>query len=260
MSYQLISQQLEALKNPERAVSWLKYFPRNAELGDRQDLFYGVSVPETRQIAKKYKDLDFVEIAKLLKSNYHEERLCGLVILRIQLDKSLKKADNQAIIQIKNFYIKHLPGVDHWDLVDESAGNILGRILVYLSIEKFSLEGFLKQDDFLDSYEFFTDLQKLASSSNIWHKRISIIASFAYIKKGNLDIPLSICKYHIKNKHHYIQKACGWVLREVGKNNKTKLDKFLIKNINHINSICLSYALQKHSKAEKDEIRGFRKG
>jgi 3-methyladenine DNA glycosylase AlkD len=73
-----------------------------------------------------------------------------------------------------------------------------------------------------------------------------------------LGIPLSVCQFHISNKQHYIQKACGWVLREIGKTNRDLLDQFLIKNISSIHSICLSYALEKHTKYEEQAIKAQR--
>jgi 3-methyladenine DNA glycosylase AlkD len=258
MSYLEITNHLKNHTNPTRIEFSKRYFPRGSELGNRQDLFYGYTVPETRKIAKIYQNVDYSVIIKLLDSNYHEQRLCGVMILQIKLDTAIKKDDEITLNKILNCYLKNLSAIDHWDLVDQTAGNILGKILVLKSIKTEGLKGFVELNNFKDLKKGFLILENLAKNSNIWHQRISIIASFAFIKNGNLAIPISICKHHINNKHHYIQKATGWVLREIGKYDRSLLDNFLKENIKNIHPICLSYSLEKHSKAEKDEIKNLR--
>jgi 3-methyladenine DNA glycosylase AlkD len=183
MSYREISKELKVFLNPKRAQFSINYFPRGQELGDRLDVFYGCSVPQTRQIAKKFQTLGFVEIEKLLLSSYHEERLCGLMILRFQLDKAIKLNNEQRLMDIWNCYIENLAAVDHWDLVDESADDILGKILVFRALETMEAVHFISLTNFRDPADGFPRLDGLASSENIWHKRISIIAGFAFIKK-----------------------------------------------------------------------------
>jgi len=265
MSQKKISEELNLLKNPKRAEFSINFFPRGGEMGSRKDLFYGCSVPETRKIAKKYKDLSFVEIQKLLDSDFHEERLCGLMILIFQIEKAFNQNDQEKYREIRFFYTKNLEAVDHWDLVDTSAHKILGEVLVKDAIDFWEKDGqkeFQKLDNFLNTAHGFPTLDFLAHSPNLWHKRVSIIVSFAFLKYGNLKIPLSLCQFHIQNKQHYIQKAVGWVLREIGKKDKKMLDAFLVKNIQNIqkiHSICLSYALEKHTPIEKDQIRNLKK-
>ncbi len=195
-----------------------------------------------------------------MQSNYHQQRLCGLTILRFKLDKALKDNDAETISLIWNTYMDNLDAVDHWDLVDESGDSILGRILVHNAIEAVGQVAFKARVDFKDPANGFPTLARLAYNDNIWHKRISIVSGFTFIKNHNLKLPLSVCAHHIDNKHHYIQKATGWVLREIGKHDKDLLDQFLKDHIQSIHSICLSYALEKHTKEEKVIIRSMRAG
>jgi 3-methyladenine DNA glycosylase AlkD len=252
-----IIEELKKFSNPHRASFSNSYFPRES-WDPRQDVFLGCSVPQTRIIAKKFSHENFDVIQDLLQNNIHEARLCSLMILRFWLDKALKISDQKAINNIWNCYMANLNAVDHWDLVDESSGGVIGRILVSNAISRFGLVKFCQLDDFDDPDTGFVSLANLACSDNIWHKRISIIAGFAFIKKDNLGIPADICQFHIDHKHHYIQKACGWILREVGKKDRELLDRFLTKNIDRINSICLSYALEKHSPEQKKYFRDLR--
>lgn len=257
MSLTAIKSKLKSLANPKRALFSINYFP--PQPGQKLDKFYGSSVPETRSVAKEFRGVDFSVIQKLIDSDYHEEKLCGLMILAWKLGPAIKKQDSLLVKEIKDFYVKNVDVVNHWDLVDESANTLLGECLVYGFLEQKRLENFQKLTDFQDKANGFPTLDILANSDNIWHKRISIISQFSWLKRKNIKHPLSLCQFHIDHKHHYIQKAVGWILREVGKQDKDMLNDFLTKNIDKINSICLSYALEKHTKEEKVFIRSLRK-
>jgi 3-methyladenine DNA glycosylase AlkD len=253
--YSQITIALQANADPSRAKLSLRYFP--IQEGQTGDKFYGGNVPSTRQVAKQFASADDLTLTQLLTASYHEQRLCGLMIMRLQLDKALKTHDDDTVQNIKNLYKDNLDGVNHWDLVDESASSILGRILVYEAINFSNLAKFMAIPSYQDRANGFPTLDHLMFGS-LWHKRISVISQFAFIKAGNLSVPLSVIQMHIDNSHHYIQKACGWVLREIGKNDKNLLDQFLIKNIKIIHSTCLSYALEKHSQEQKEYIRSLR--
>lgn len=60
-------------------------------------------------------------------------------------------------------------------------------------------------------------LQELSRSGNLWERRISIIATLYFIKKGDCDITFSIAETLLSDKHDLIHKANGWMLREIGK-------------------------------------------
>ncbi len=274
--------ELKNHSNIKRAIFSERYFPK--EEGNSQDIFFGCTVPEIRKIAFQNKKLIFLEIKELLESNIHEVRLCGLWILVYQLEIYFKKLNkivfqknnsknlfvpnlfefkNQfeineiinTIKQYKEFYIQNIKNVNHWDLVDTSSHKILGRSIVMEVILKLGKNKFSNISNFLNSEYKFLELINLSKSKIIWENRIAIISQFAFIANDNLLIPLSICKYHLENKHHYIQKAVGWILREVGKINKPILNEFIISNYPNIGSICKSYALEKHSLKEKEELK-----
>lgn len=81
---------LKSFSNKAR-VSDLARFYRTApgEYGEG-DLFLGVSVPKTRSVAKKHKELELQEVEKLFSSRLHEARLCAAIILNLKF-KSAKK-------------------------------------------------------------------------------------------------------------------------------------------------------------------------
>ena len=89
------------------------------------DLFAGIKVPVSRKIAKQFNDLPLNELSILIKSKIHEERLIALFIL---VDK-MKKADETKKEKIYKLYLKNLKYINNWDLVDLSAGKIIGEYL-----------------------------------------------------------------------------------------------------------------------------------
>ncbi|HEY1064019.1 MAG TPA: DNA alkylation repair protein [Candidatus Saccharimonadales bacterium] len=185
---------LRQAANPEKAVFFPRFFKAGPGEYAEGDQFLGVTVPHVRLVAKRYADLSLTEIELLLTSKWHEERLLALIILVQQT----KKANESTRQQIFEFYLAHTAYINNWDLVDTSAGYVVG---VWLDgrPEKMSV------------------LKHLAQSESLWERRIAMIATFAYIKQGRADEALIIAEILLYDKHDLIQKAVGWMLREIGK-------------------------------------------
>jgi len=119
MDYQSVEKDLEKLRNPKKAKLLSGFFKTGKGEYGEGDVFIGVTVPETRAVAKKFMHVGFREIEALLNSKVHEHRLCGLLILVLQFQK---KPSGEII----DFYLKHFYAVNNWDLVDLTADKILG--------------------------------------------------------------------------------------------------------------------------------------
>jgi 3-methyladenine DNA glycosylase AlkD len=202
-------------------IEILKWFFKTGK-GDygEGDVFIGIVVPNIRKIARKYSNLYFEDIKELLYSKIHEERLCALLILVAQFESGEEEEKKK----IFNFYIKNVRQANNWDLVDLSAPKIIGEYLQ------------TKPKDIL---------YKFAESKNLWERRVSIISTFAFIKKMSFKDTLKISKILLKDEHDLIRKAVGWMLREVGKRNFSILEDFLIKNHKNMSRTTLRYAIEK---------------
>jgi 3-methyladenine DNA glycosylase AlkD len=214
-----IHSEIVALSTPEKIAKVLRFFKTSKESYGGHDKFLGVSVPELRILARKYKDLSISDLSILIASEFNEIRLISLMILRIQYEK----ADFAGQQKIVNFYIKHVDFVNNWNLVDLSAPYILGNFCIKTT------------PDIL--WEF-------AKSSNIWHKRIAIIASHALVRNGCYDLTLQFAELFLDESHDLIQKATGWMLREIGKRDRSTLLSFLDKFAAKMPSVMLSYAFE----------------
>lgn len=222
--------ELKALANPSRAFGLQKFFQTAKGQYGEGDIFLGLTVPEVRKIAAKYKTLSFQEIEKLTSSRFHEFRLCGLVILTLQYKSAKEPSEQQRIF---NFYMKQAKAgyVNNWDLVDVTAP-IIG---AYLVGQK-------------DPYPF---LEKLARSKSLWERRLAIIFTFAFIRAGELDPTIEISQRLLNDNHDLIHKAVGWMLREVGKRDIQILRAFLNENAQEMPRTTLRYAIEKLSETER---------
>lgn len=230
MKFQYVARDIKSLADPNKALELARFFktaPGDYGYGDK---FLGITVPQTRKIAKKYQALELKEIEKLLNSKFHEFRFCGLVIITLQFKKAQVSA-KQA--QLFNFYIRQAKKgrINNWDLVDVTAP-IMGR---HLFNEP-------------DSLNF---LSNLAASRSLWLRRISLLLTFAFIREGKFEPTLIISEQLLKDNHDLIHKAVGWALREVGNRNKKILVKFLSIHSKNMNRTTLRYSIEKFSENER---------
>ncbi len=228
-----VTKELTGFGDPERAKASLWFFKTGPGQYGEGDVFLGMSVPEQRRIAKKYVDLTLDELQEMLNNKIHEFRLSALFIL-VDRYKNGTDASTSSALSRKNivdFYLKNTKRVNNWDLVDSSAGFILGDYL-------------LERDKAL--------LYKLAKSGNLWERRIAIIATQGFIRNNQFDETLKIAEMLLKDKQDLIHKAVGWMLREVGNRDLQTLYKFLNKHYKIMPRTMLRYAIEKFEKEKKE--------
>ena len=227
-----IKSELNKLKNSEKAKVYQQFFKTGKGQYGAGDIFFGLSVPEQREIAKKYLDLKLIDIQKLLDAKIHEHRMTGLLILVYQFEAlGDNTSDEQERKKIFNFYIKNAKKVNNWDLVDVTCPRIVGKYLVDKKDRKI--------------------LYKLANSKNLWEKRISIVSTWWFIRDNQLQDTINISETLLNDQHDLIHKAVGWMLREVGKKNVKVLEKFLNKNIRQMSRTMLRYSIEKFPKEKR---------
>jgi len=219
-----VKSDLEKLGNREKAQILSRFFKTGKGEYGEGDIFLGVTVPDQRSVAKKYTGLELKEIQQLLSSKVHEHRLTSLLVLV----EKYKKDDNKE--EIFNFYLKNAKNVNNWDLVDLTAHNILG-------------------DYILEKNK--SVLYRLAKSDSLWDRRIAIISTHAFIRKGLFEDTFRISELLLKDKHDLIHKAVGWMLREVGKKDQKAEEQFLKKHYRNMPRTMLRYAVERLSDSKK---------
>lgn len=205
----------------EKAHLLMRFFKTGKGQYGEADIFCGITVPVSRTIANTYKELPLSDVATLLKSNIHEERLIALLILV----SKFVKGDEKVRKEIFDLYLAHTTHINNWDLVDLSAYKIVGE--------------YLKKRD-------RSILLTLARSQNLWERRIAMIATFAFIKNSESEMTFTIADILLHDKHDLIQKAVGWMLREVGKRiSEESLESFLQSRYKTIPRTMLRYAIER---------------
>lgn len=221
-----IRKELETYIDPVKR----EYLPNFFKTGKGQygegDKFLGVVVPNTRLVAKKHKEEPFEVMAGLLQSEWHECRLCALLMLVERFKKSAEKERKV----IYDFYLMQTARINNWDLVDLSAPYIVGEYLKDKPRE---------------------DLYRLADSTLLWDQRIAVVATVTLIRNNDFIDILRLAELLLHHPHDLMQKAIGWMLREMGKRDKDLLLQFLDKYALDMPRTMLRYSIEKLTEEER---------
>ena len=237
---------LESLGNEKQAQHLMRFFKTQPGSYGYGDKFLGIKVPETRKVASRSRSLASGEIEKLLASQWHEVRLCGLLVLVAQFESLCSKrllADAEAIARrdaIVKFYLEHAGSANNWDLVDLSVYKVLGRWLMvpsqYSDAQKQAI------------------IDRLASSDNMWEQRMSIVCTMEPLRQGEPSFTLRYAEWHLHNSHDLMHKAVGWLLREMGKRvSMDLLRDFLNEHVTEMPRTALRYAIEHMSEDERKQ-------
>jgi 3-methyladenine DNA glycosylase AlkD len=217
---------LAQFATPERAAGVARFFKTGAGEYGEGDVFIGCTVPECRLVAKEFRSLPLGEVEKLLISRVHEERAVALFILVAQFERSPER-------KIFQLYRKRMAFVNNWDLVDMSAPALVGGWLAD------------KPRGLLDT---------LAKSKVLWYRRIAMVATFYFIRRGEWKDAVRIAELLVEDEHDLIHKAVGWMLREMEKRaSAPALEKFLRKHAATMPRTMLRYAIERLTPAEKEK-------
>jgi 3-methyladenine DNA glycosylase AlkD len=218
--YKQIKAELKEISDPDKALHLARFFKTGKGEYGEGDVFWGITVPAQRAIAKMHADASLDDIKKLLHEPVHECRLTALLILVQQY----LKCNDSTRKSITDFYLSNTERINNWDLVDLTADKILGHYL-------------MDKDRKI--------LYKLAESASLWEQRIAVISTHHFIKHKDFNDTLNLCEKLMFHKHDLIHKATGWMLREAGKRDLDVLSGFLDKHHKSMPRTMLRYAIEK---------------
>ncbi|MDD3886087.1 MAG: DNA alkylation repair protein [Victivallaceae bacterium] len=221
----IVRQMIQA-GNMEKSVGMRRFFKTGPGQYGEGDQFIGLTTPQVRWYAAGCRQLGLVELDELLRSCYHEARAMALVVLIRHYDRG----DETAQEAIFDFYLGHTKYINNWDLVDISAPNIVGAHL-------------------LDNDRCI--LRKLAAADSLWEQRIAVVSTLALIRRGEFTDTLQLVETLLDHPHDLMHKACGWMLREVGKRNRDILTAFLMKHKSAMPRTMLRYAIEHYPEVQR---------
>jgi 3-methyladenine DNA glycosylase AlkD len=227
-----IQKELETLADPRHAIMLQRFFKTGPGDYGEGDRFRGIRVPVLRKLVRKYRHLPQAAAESLLLTDFHEDRLLALLLLMDRYDRG----DDAVRGGIHRFYLEHTAWVNNWDLVDASAPLLVGH---YLQDRRKSL------------------LTRLAASGILWERRMAIIATFHFIRQGNLDETFRIAARLLGDPEDLIHKAVGWMLREAGKRDITAAEIFLRPHYRQMPRTMLRYAIERFP---EDKRQAYLKG
>ena len=220
---QRIINEIKSYIDPEKARILPRFFKTGKGEYGEGDRFMGVTVPNIRRVTKSNKDVSLDLVEKLLQSEWHEVRMCAVLLL---VEKFKKQ--EEAVLEI---YLRNTERINNWDLVDLSAPQIVGAYLLN------------KSDRSL--------LYLLAKSKSLWERRIAIVSTLTFIRNGQFDDTIAISEMLLEDAHDLIHKATGWMLREMGKRDLALLREFLSKHSGTMSRTTLRYAIEKMNPEER---------
>ncbi len=209
----------------EKAAVLSRFFKTGPGQYGEGDLFCGVTVPQVRSVARQVLDIGRDEIEILIQDDLHEVRQCGFFILVEQYRKQPPKR-----AEIVDYYVSRLYRANNWDLVDLSAPKILGHWL-------------LDHDRSV--------LYRLSESTVLWEQRAAVVSTMTLIHRNQFDDTLALVEKQMQHPHDLMQKANGWMLREIGKRDRKVLTAFLEEYAARLPRTTLRYAIEHYSAEER---------
>jgi 3-methyladenine DNA glycosylase AlkD len=223
-----IRRRLRARADPASISVLQGFFKTGAGEYGEGDVFIGVRVPAMREVCRDCREAGLAEIRTLLQSRVHEERLLALLLL-VEVFKSGDEAVHRDVYE---FYLAHTAYINNWDLVDSSAPAIAGAWLFERSR---------------------APLHRLARSTSLWERRIAMVATHYFIRRGDLTDTFHIAELLLDDSHDLIHKAVGWMLREAGNQDGSAERKFLKTRYQRMPRTMLRYAIEKFPAAEREK-------
>jgi len=216
--------------NPADAEILMCFFKTGPGQYAEGDQFLGIKNPLTRRTAKAFQDLPVREAVRTAQSRWHEIRLCALLILANRYQR--KKTTEAERDDIFEYYaeLARRGFVNNWDLVDLTAPDIAGAY----------------------AFSHGTDtLERFAASGRLWEERIAVLSMFPFIRAGQIEIPFRMVDRFLPHPHDLMHKACGWMLREIGKRDRAALTAYLQDNKAAMSRTTLRYAIEHYPEPER---------
>ena len=221
-----LHEKLRGLGDQQRAKVSQSFFKTGPGEYGEGDVFIGIRVPVLRKLARQYQGMTLGEAGALLQSRIHEERLLALFILI----GSYVKGGESRQERIYELYMRNRHCINNWDLVDSSAPNIVGAFLMDRSKEPLGM---------------------LAGSASLWDRRIAVVSTLYFIRRGRFSETLEISRVLLSDKEDLIHKAVGWMLREVGKRDLETEEDFLKTCYKKMPRTMLRYAIERFPEARR---------
>lgn len=211
-------------------AKYARYFP-GADGQVDGDRFIGVRMGTVFALARDYAALPLDQIEALLDDDIHEARAGAL---RIMANRAkAKSTDDGARRQLYELYLRRHDRINNWDLVDLGAWDVVG--------------GWLR-DHPRDV------LYRLAESESLWERRTGMLATLAFVRRGELDDAYAIAERLLDDPEDLVRKPIGAVLRAAGDHDEQRLRAFLDRHGPAMARVTLRFAIEHFDEATRKQL------
>ena len=221
---------LEALASVEEREKYTRYFPPDPDAP-----FIGVRMGAVFELAKTALELPAGELETLLEQPTHEARALACSIMGKSAARP--KTSPSRRDELYELYRRRHDRIDQWDLVDLAAREVVGGYL--LDRDRSVLAG-------------------LAASAFWPDRRTALVATFAFLRRGELDDAYELAETLAHDPEPLVQKALGWVLRAAGDHDRERLTAFVERHAATMPRIALRAAIEHYDKPERARILAIR--
>jgi len=83
---------------------------------------------------------------------------------------------------------------------------------------------------------------------------VDSMSTFYHIRQNDLDDTYQYAELLLADKEDLMHKVTGWMLREAGKRDTARLEKFIYAHVNQMPRTMLRYAIEKLSAGKRKQI------
>ena len=204
--------------------------------GDHGLRFYNVGTQPMRHLARSIYVANRVEWTveeamaladELISDPYLETKAVGIEIL----GRFRRSFTPKLLRQWKRWLAANHSA--NWATTDAICGALIGTLLV-------------------DYPRCAVTMKTWSQHSNLWVRRASIVGLIPLIRRGGgLDLAYEIAATLHRDRADLIQKAVGWTLREAGKIDAARLERYLRAQGGAIPRTTLRYAIERFPEAKR---------
>ena len=188
---------LHAEATYEQRVAYRRFFP-----GDES--FLGVRMGTVFAVAKECLAMPLDEIEALLESPVHEARAGACSVMgRAATHRRTTPERHEGLYEL---YLRRHDRIDDWDLVDLAAHQVVGTWLLDRPRDP---------------------LHALARSGFWPERRSAVVATAAFLKRGQTDDTFALARLLAGDDHPLVHKGVGWMLRYAGEVDRDRFLAFL---------------------------------
>jgi 3-methyladenine DNA glycosylase AlkD len=212
---------LEEVADERQRVAYRRYFPDD-------ESFIGVPMGTVFAIAKSFLTMPLIEIERLLESPVHEARAGACSVMGKAATHA--RVTSERHHDLYGLYLRRHDRIDGWDLVDLAAHQVVGTWLLDRPRDP---------------------LYQLARSHFWPERRSAIVATAAFLRRGEVDDTLAVSRLLVDDSHDLVHKGAGWMLRYAGEVDRPALRAFLDELAPTMPRVMLRAAVEKLDTEER---------